>query len=404
MRLRHIGAAATALAITAALVVAPAMGAAASEPFVFRGTASAEGVRVGVVASGAPLTNHVVDTASPIAQAAVDSTAGSSALASIAYPGDFIVTAPGLVAGFSGGRTSGSIPPYPLVVIAGSDTVPKSHAEAPGSTMQAAADDGSAEGSATTSGGTGATFSASAKVTASAAGIVDANATSTAEGATIGPVVVGNITARSAASRSTGRPVTRTSSFAAAGITIAGVGVSLTSDGLVLAGTTTPLDASPLTAVLAAAGVSVTFVRAEPTEDGIVSAGLIITRSQDLPAVITPATVTYTFGRAAAAASVATLSAIGGLDLSPVAESNTPGPVDGPSLTAALGLPSLAASGLTTDAAGLTAARPTRRAGQPTARGLFDLTTVYVVLVMAAGVAGIILELLRHLGVRFLWN
>ena len=62
----------------------------------FRGVAAAEGVRIGVVGGGAPVTNQVVDGASPIAQAALDSTAGSSALGSVAYPGDLVVTAPGL--------------------------------------------------------------------------------------------------------------------------------------------------------------------------------------------------------------------------------------------------------------------------------------------------------------------
>ena len=103
----------------------------------FRGSASAEGVRTGVVAAGAPLTNQVVDGASPISQAAVDSTSGSTALASTAYPGDLIITAPGLVAGFSGGKTSGTLPEYPLIAAAGSTGRPEAKADAPGSSMRA---------------------------------------------------------------------------------------------------------------------------------------------------------------------------------------------------------------------------------------------------------------------------
>src|SRR5439155_15890184 len=79
--------------------------------------------------------------------------------------------------------------------------------------------------------------------------------------------------------------------------------------GLVLSGSTTPVSASPLQSVLDGAGIAVRVVRAEKTDDGIVSAGLVVTRSQDLPAAISPATVTYVFGRAAAGVSPIALAA-----------------------------------------------------------------------------------------------
>src|SRR5918996_423312 len=139
---RIAGRAAAALGLFAAATLqGPSTGATGGT---FRGVAAAEGVRVGVTAVGAPVTNNVVDGASPIAQAAVDSTSGSSALASVAYPGDMVVTTPGLLAGVSGGQLSG-VPPYPLTATAGSTTTPEQAVEGPGSTMRAAAADRKAE-------------------------------------------------------------------------------------------------------------------------------------------------------------------------------------------------------------------------------------------------------------------
>ncbi|MGH9004821.1 MAG: hypothetical protein ACRDYV_16995, partial [Acidimicrobiia bacterium] len=297
---------AAALALTLALSAGPGVARAQDGFGSFRGVAAAEGVRVGVVAGGAPVANQVVDGASPIAQAELDSTNGSSAFASVAYPGDVVVTAPGLVAGFSGGQTSDVIPAYPLIAIAGSTTVPESTAEAPGVAMRAEGTDTKAA-AATTAGpgspeGT-ATVTTTAAVERLAGGEVVARATSQVAAVTIGPLVLGRVTAGSEATRDGAGALTRASSFEAGALTVDGVGVRLTPEGLVVGETNVPVEASPLQPVLDEARISLRYLAPRDTEDGVISAGLVVSKVQDLPGAITPVVASFTFGRASAGVS-----------------------------------------------------------------------------------------------------
>jgi hypothetical protein len=420
----------------------------------FRGVAAAEGIRVGVSAVGAPVTNNVVDGASPIAQAAVDSTSGSSALASVAYPGDVVVTTPGLLAGVSGGQLSG-VPPYPLIATAGSTTTPEQTIEGPGSTMRAAAADRKAEATARSGAAPAAegrpapAWVTSSTVEADDAGIVTSTATSEVTGITIGPVAIGRVTARSLVRRAPGADPTRETGFEATGVTILGTAVALTPAGLVVAGTTTPVSASPLQPVLDGAGVSVRPLAAETTPDGVVSAGLVVSRTQELPTAISPVTVSYTFGRALAAVSPAALPPVGSVDtIAPIPEPGSPsgapsgdssgsfgtddagsaaGGVNG-SATGGIALPSTVSgtgsvggagsvagagstAGADTGSAGAVpggaetgagqsttteAAVPIRRVGSR----LFDLSALYLLLVAAAATAGAVIQFVRRPGVR----
>lgn len=300
----------------------------------FRGVAAAEGIRIGITAVGAPVTNDVVDGASPIAQAAVDSTRGSSALASVAYPGEVVVTTPGLLAGVSGGQLSG-VPPYPLMATAGSTTAPEQRVEGPGSTMEATVTDHRAEATAR-SGATPAAdgapapaWATSSIVEADDAGVVTSIAASDVTGVTIGPLSLGRVVARSAVRRAPGADPVRETSFAATGLAVEGTAVALTPAGLVVAGTTTPVSATPLQPVLEAAGLSVRPLAAENTGDGVVSAGLVVTRTQELPTAVSPVTVTYTFGRA--------LAAVSSVALPPVASADGVPPVPGSALPGGTG-------------------------------------------------------------------
>jgi len=415
----------------------------------FRGVAAAEGIRVGVSAVGAPVTNNVVDGASPIAQAAVDSTSGSSALASVAYPGDMVVTTPGLLAGVSGGQLSG-VPPYPLIATAGSTTTPTQTVEGPGSFMRAAAADRKAEAMARSGaapaaeGAPAPAWATSSIVDADDAGAVTSTAASEVTGVAIGPLALGRVTARSVVHRAPGGEPVRETSFEATGLTIGGMAVALTPAGLVVAGTTTPVAASPLQPVLDGAGVSVRPLAAETTPDGVVSAGLVITRTQELPTAISPVTVTYTFGRALAAVSPAALAPIETVDTvapipEPASRAGLPGGentgpveagdvVDGgspareaagsqtggvPVAAGVSGVGTVVGSGATsagaatgaTEAAGAAAgeagsgigtAVPVRQVGSR----LFDLSAIYLLLVAAAATAGAVILFVRHAGVQ----
>ena len=410
----------------------------------FRGVAAAEGIRVGVSAVGAPVTNSVVDGASPIAQAVVDSTSGSSALASVAYPGDLVVTTPGLLAGVSGGQLSG-VPPYPLLATAGSTTTAEQKVDGPGSTMRAAANDRRAEATARSGaaalaeGGPAPAWATSSFVEADDAGAVTSLALSDVTGVTIGPLTLGRLTARSVVRRAPGADPIRETTFDATGLSIGGQAVALTPAGLVVAGTTTPVSASPLQPVLDGAGISVRPLAAETTPDGGVSAGLVVSRTQELPTAISPVTVSYTFGRALAAVSPAALAPVGSVDtIAPIPDPGPPpdqpsgegagsfgagdvggassedsgssvvgialpamasgtGPVAGAG--SAVGAGSTAGAGDTVTGTGQPAttevAVPIRRVGTR----LFDLSAIYLLLVAAAATAGAVIQLVRRPGV-----
>lgn len=450
MRAAERAAAALAL-FAAATLQAPSTEAATGT---FRGVAAAEGLRVGVTAVGAPVTNNVVDGASPISQAAVDSTTGASALASVAYPGDVVVTTPGLLAGVSGGQLSG-VPPYPLIATAGTTTTPEQKVEGPGSAMRAAAAGRRAEATARSGVAAGAApapaWAAASIAEADDAGAVTATATSEVTAVTVGPLTLGRVTARSAVRRAPGADPVRESSFAASGVAIGETAVALTPAGLVVAGTATPVSATPVQAVLDGAGVSVRPLAAENTSDGVISAGLVVTRTQPVPGAISPMTVTYTFGRASAAVSAAALepipssdiataplpppsfaegtagrdgtaagsgdadggmagagAGVGGAGGSGLAVGGTPLPATGAGTgpggdTGTLG-GSAVRSGAATGATGAAApvlgtAQPVRRVGSR----LFDLSTIYLLLVAGAATAGAVIQFMRHAGVR-LWT
>ena len=420
----------------------------------FRGVAAAEGIRVGVSAVGAPVTNTVVDGASPIAQAAIDSTSGSSALASVAYPGDLVVTTPGLLAGVSGGQLSG-VPPYPLIATAGSTTTPEQKVDGPGSAMRAAATDRRAEATARsgaaplTEDGPAPAWATSSFVEADDAGVVTSLALSDVTGVTIGPLTLGRVTARSVVRRAPGADPTRETTFDATGVSVGGQAVALTPAGLVVAGTTTPVSASPLQPVLDGAGISIRPLAAETTSDGVVSAGLVVSKTQELPTAISPVTVSYTLGRALAAVSPAALPPVGSVDT--IAPITDPGPpsdqpsgegtgsfgsgevggvassedsgssVDGIALPARVsgsgsvaGAGSVVGGGPTagadTGASGASAGATVAGAGQPATTEvavpirrvgtrLFDLSAIYLLLVAAAATAGAVIQLVRRPGV-----
>lgn len=454
-RARMTGRAVAALALSGlATVLAPSPPTAATGG-AFRGVAAAEGIRVGVSAVGAPVTNSVVDGASPIAQASVDSTSGSSALASVAYPGDMVVTTPGLLAGVSGGQLSG-VPPYPLIATAGSTTTPEQKVDGPGSTMRAAAADRRAEATARSgaaplaAGGPAPAWATSSFVEADDSGVVTSLALSDVTGVTIGPLTLGRVVARSAVRRAPGADPERETSFAATGLMVGDAAVELTPGGLVVGGTTTPVSASPLQPVLDGAGISVRSLAVEATPDGVVSAGLVVTRSQELPTAISPVTTTYTFGRALAAVSPAALEPVGSVDTipgvtGPGSPSGSPGadgsgsfgagevsgatdPTDGAGASALSGvaLPATipgagrlagggpvagagpaagsatAAGGRAADSAAEAGQSATTEAAVPIRRAgtrLFDLSAIYLLLVAAAATAAAVIQLVRRPGV-----
>lgn len=393
--------------------------AAAQATPVFFGTASAEGLRIGLVAVGAPVTNQLVDAASPLAQASLDSTTGAASIASVAYPGDLVLTAPGLVAGLTGGATSGLIPEYPLVAQAGSTTTPSSRVELPGMTMAATGETGHA--SATASVGNpvvdavpSLTYTTTADVTVDDAGVVTATATAVTSAIAVGPLSIGSITSTSTVTRAPGEEPVRDASFEIAGIKVLDLDltIGLTDEGLVLGGTTIPLPLTALTDLLAAVGFEIDLLDEIVTDDGVIAGGVMIRRLQQLADFpISPVTVSLNFGRTVASVSDVTLPRIrvpsdGGDAPTPTtaapAAAVSSGGGRGASSGGVAGAPPVAAPGLTPPVT----QPPTLVASSSTGHGapLFDLRSLYLALCIGAGGAGVVLELLRLLGVRPRWD
>src|SRR5262249_5361966 len=87
------------LGVLALLVLAAPDDAAQAAPAGFGASSSAFGARVTMNISKAPLVPNIVDGGGPLAQTPLDSLGTSVALASFPYPGDVVLTLPGLVAG-----------------------------------------------------------------------------------------------------------------------------------------------------------------------------------------------------------------------------------------------------------------------------------------------------------------
>jgi hypothetical protein len=217
---------------------------------------------------------------------------------------------------------------------------------------------------------------------------------------------------------------------------------------LVVAGTTTPVSASPLQPVLDGAGISIRPLAAEATPDGVVSAGLVVSRTQELPTAISPVTVSYTFGRALAAVSPAALPPVGSVDtIAPITEPSPPseqpsadgtgsigvgdggaaGSGDGGPSVGGIALPATvsgtgavsgagsvagagSSAGADTGAGGAGTGDTVAGAGQPATTEvavpirrvgtrLFDLSAIYLLLVAAAATAGAVIQLVRRPGV-----
>ena len=391
----------TASALSIGAAVSAATAAAAQQGLAnFNAVASAEGTRITVVASGAVLTDTVADVGSPVAQAQLDSFGGSTAFGSVLYPGDLVVTAPGLVAGASGGQAN--LPAYPIIAIASTSGAPSSRMDAPGSSAQADAvpthaTGRSTNGSSTQSGGT-ATITSAAEAVLDDAGSVSVTAGSDITSLTIGPLTLGSVRSKASAVLGTDGSVTKTANFDASAASVGGVPVAITPEGLNAS--------APLQRLLDQAGLSVRYLEQQETDGGIISAGLAVTRRQDLPGSITPVVVVYTFGRTVANVSGHPGNAPGNAPLNvPASEAPT---VSAPP-AAAPARPAVAPRS-PPPAGAPTGATPRAASGVSTTPiasrevGRFDTRAFYLVLVEAALLAGMVLELFRHFGVRLLWS
>jgi hypothetical protein len=433
---------ATGSLVTATILLPSASASAAGGATSFTALATAEGIRISTFAGGAPVTSEPAEGGSPIARAVLDSLGTSQAYASVLYPGDALVSVPGLVAGASGGQVN--LPSYPLIAASDRNTAPEAEVAGPGATMRASSSAG--RSLATTTAGT---VTATALTETTLDGEVVSSSESVVTGLFSGALKVGNIRSTAKVVLGPDGAVTRSSSFEVSGLEVAGVKVAVGRDGLVLGETTTALpSAGDLEKALAEAGIQLRILAAVESDDAIEGQGLEITLTRETGSAVTPLSLRLRFGRAIASVGrtggdlVATplptpvpaqsgSSAQGSFTdpaLPPLPEADAGAPLV-PPLTAAIDIPvagvpfpvqdaNFTPPGPPSVAAGAGAggeeaavaivppvsSRAPRTLGMANATVRFDVRNSYLVLAALAAFLGALVMLVARYGVKLSWS
>jgi hypothetical protein len=412
--------------IALALAVVGAVPAHGSTVTSFEATAAAEGVRVGVAAPSFVVVDQLVDVGVPVAQSTVDGLGNSKAFASNPYPGELVISGPGLIAGVTPLPNPGN---YPLYAATSYPTSREAKVSQPNYELSAKSAEQSSDAVASAGGSATDSSVAAVKATATSrraadSGTVSAEAVSTADGVNLagGTLRIGAIRATAKVARQPNHQPARSSSLSVDGVSVGGQSVGFNDKGLVIAGTSTPLpDNSPIAQVLAGANISVRYLKAITDPDGVVSPGLVITQRQQVPQG-PMLIVTYVFGRAVAHASVIggavaagaaepiQVGSSGGVaEPAGLANANataavagaTPGTAGG-SAVAATGAPSVAPSSAHVERTAIAPAGRTSSAR--VGKGGASTASIYVILIIGAVIALGGGQLLRMMGVRMAWT
>jgi hypothetical protein len=282
----------------------PAVCADAQAAAAFSGTASADGIRVGLAIPDFLIIENFVDGGGPSAQATLDSLGTSKAFASLPYPGETVVALPGLV----GTLTGKSIPGFPFYVATTSPATPDGHADQPGYHLESHSDASSSTASAqageTTATGIEAGAFSTATVTAGPDGSVVSQSDTRIDLA-LGAIRLSGLESTASVLLGPDGKATHRSSLKVGTLSLGGITIGVTDQGLALGGLTLPLGdlLGGLGRMLSLGDTVVKFLPATETPDSILSAGLLITTSEQLPVVGHPAQVSITVGRAFAMAS-----------------------------------------------------------------------------------------------------
>lgn len=265
----------------------------------FSGTASADGVRVGLSIPSFLIIENFVDGGGPTAQAVLDSLGTSRAFASLPYPGETGVSLPGLI----GTLTGKSIPGYPFYVDTSNPTRTDSRADQPG--YHLASHSGTTSSSATAQAGEATTTGIEGGAFSTATVSEEADGTLVSESDTRVDISLGvlRLTGLESGARVVLSPdgrATRASSLRVGALSLGGITIGVTDQGLVAGGLVVPLGnlLGGLAQALSQGATTVKFLPASQTSDSILSAGLLITTSQPLPVVGHPAEISITVGRA----------------------------------------------------------------------------------------------------------
>jgi hypothetical protein len=274
-------------------------GAAHADLNAFTAVAAADAMRDNVTYPDAPLSSNVEDTGAPTAQSSVDGLGNSTAYAAFPYPGESALSGPGLASGV----VKQSLPDYPLIVSSSDPLRPKQSLQQGPLDLSAQSTPTTSVGSATFGQGTedNGVGRLSATASSTVAGpVLTAEAHSDAEVVTVAGVLrIGSVHAVAVARRAADGTISKRSELAVSQASVAGVGVEITAQGVVVAGQAQPVPTvGPVADALRSAGVTVTLVTPEETPSQIISGGVVITQTQDVGGQ--KAKHTYTFGRAVA--------------------------------------------------------------------------------------------------------
>ena len=400
---------AVAVATAGALVSSARAAVPMTEPAAFTLSARADSVGVQTIAQEAPVVSiaggEIALVTPSSAQSQLDAFGGSRSFASAPYPGDLIVSLPPTIAGVSGGQAP--VPAYPAYV--SSDYPVRNEQVMQFGPQQLVARSGQYSSSAQAQIGiqstppeVAAAITKTSVVRDAATGAATAFADTLLSPLSYTDVIrLGQVhtTAKAVYEPGSDQP-TLTSTFDAGNVTIAGQTFGLTSNGLVVPGSKTPVDEQAIQDLLKNTGTALEVLPEQRTATSITSASLRLTYQQVLPnAGLT--TVRLILGQVSATA----VSEGGGTGAAPAgAPSSGAGAPAGGVDAVGTGVPStgvdsvgvgaLPTAPVTTDLVpGSTAADGVQLAGR-TAPPRPDFGTFYVVLVIG-GLAAVVTARIR---------
>lgn len=397
---------------------APAQVAAADLPF--SGSASAFGVQTRVEIAGFPLTDVPINGGGPTASVTGDSIGSGLSYAAFPDPGQFLTTLPDTVVGLASAGVGGlpgidlpTVPRIPVYITADAGTPSSNAGSGPYSLSATVRPNGStarAQGglSADVLGNLGLVRS-SASVVKGLDGTVEATAVSLVEGLTVGPLTIGQLRSVATVTQSPDGTLDRDSDLAIEGVRIAGLAVSITPEGLDVAGNVVPLPVGELLdTILGAAGMSVDLLAPEEYDERVVSPALRITVPLSSQGASIP-------GLGEVKGNLQVVLASSTAHLSPTApdESIASDDSEGSGIGVLPDLPSSGSPGgldLSPVGTGGTTTRPVGNPieGLPQQRigqyELFDVESLYLTLAGAGAVLLLISQMIRLLGVRTTWT
>ena len=272
----------------------------------YKGQASAYAAYVLFALPRFLIIENLVNGGGPTAQAGLDSLGSSTGFASFPYPGDLAVAAPGLASTLSGKP----VPTYPFVVTSQYPSAQEVSLDQPGYHLDSTATETEARSNAQA--GARLAPSPDESGTFAAASVVRnlENFTSLAESrlnTQIGTVAINGAISRAEVVVDNSGKVTQSSDFRISSLSVNGVGVAVSQDGVQLVGSPLPAQKS-----MTLGATTITYVEAVSTKDSVLAPGVQITTPLEIPAPVGRTVVTeFTVGRSFAQAAGASTPGFG---------------------------------------------------------------------------------------------